>query len=69
MQLIGEALVMGHVEWNADDDAGAAAAEQRVANYVKNLTAAERRTLADAIESNADRAAHIATIPGLRLPR
>jgi hypothetical protein len=45
MQLIGEALVLGSVEWNADDDAGAAVAEQRTQNYIKNLTAAERKML------------------------
>jgi hypothetical protein len=69
MQLIGEALVLGSVEWNADDDAGAAVAEQRVANYIKNLTAAERNMLCVLLELGVDREKHIAAIPGLRLPR
>jgi hypothetical protein len=69
MQLIGEALVLGSVEWNADDDAGAAVAEQRTQNYIKNLTAAERKMLCVLLELGVDREKHIAAIPGLRLPR
>jgi hypothetical protein len=71
VQLIGEALVYGGVEWDTGpDDPDGAKAEQRVQNYVKNLTAAERKALCDRLESASDdAAAQIATIPGLRLPR